>query len=100
MVNSRSMVALERLERSILLIRNRKVTLSVELASLYQVEPRALIQAVKRNLNRFPGDFMFQLTAEEWENLKSQFVISSCLVSITARGDARPAGAHGVTRPT
>ena len=77
MVNSRSMVALERLERSILLIRNRKVTLSVELASLYQVEPRALIQAVKRNLNRFPGDFMFQLTAEEWENLKSQFVISS-----------------------
>ena len=51
--------------------------LSIELANLYQVEPRALIQAIKRNLNRFPGDFMFQLTAEEWENLKSQFVISS-----------------------
>ena len=51
--------------------------LSIELANLYQVEPRALIQAIKRNLNRFPSDFMFQLTAEEWENLKSQFVISS-----------------------
>ena len=51
--------------------------LSIKLANLYQVEPRALIQAIKRNLNRFPGDFMFQLTAEEWENLKSQFVISS-----------------------
>jgi hypothetical protein len=51
--------------------------LSIELASLYDVEPRALIQAVKRNEDRFPEDFMFQLTAEEWENLKSQFVISS-----------------------
>jgi hypothetical protein len=51
--------------------------LSIELANLYQVEPRALIQAIKRNLNRFPSDFMFQLMAEEWENLKSQFVISS-----------------------
>jgi hypothetical protein len=41
------------------------------------VEPRALIQAIKRNEGRFPADFMFQLTPEEWENLKSQFVISS-----------------------
>src|ERR1035437_5958261 len=61
----------------ILLIRGHKVMLSIELANLYQVEPRALIQAIKRNLNRFPSDFMFQLMAEEWENLKSQFVISS-----------------------
>ena len=72
-----NVIPLERIERSILLIRGHKVMLSTELANLYHVEPRALIQAIKRNLNRFPDDFMFQLSAEEWENLKSQFVISS-----------------------
>ena len=51
--------------------------LSTHLAALYNVEPRALVQAVKRNRERFPGDFMFQLTAAEWVNLKSQIVISS-----------------------
>ncbi len=51
--------------------------LSSDLAELYRVEPRALVQAVKRNIERFPGDFMFQLSDEEYENLKSQFVISS-----------------------
>ena len=53
------------------------VMLSTHLAELYHVEPRALVQAVKRNADRFPEDFMFQLSAEETENLKSQFVISS-----------------------
>ena len=72
-----SLVPLERIERAIIVVRGEKVMLSIELASLYDVEPRALIQAVKRNEDRFPEDFMFQLTAEEWENLKSQFVISS-----------------------
>ena len=51
--------------------------LSVHLAELYNVEVRALIQAVKRNIDKFPDDFMFQLTDEENDNLKSQFVISS-----------------------
>ena len=51
--------------------------LSPHLAELYGVEPRALIQAVKRNLDRFPEDFMFQLDQEEFINLKSQIVISS-----------------------
>ena len=51
--------------------------LSTHLAALYNVEPRTLVQAVKRNRERFPGDFMFQLTAAEWKNLKSQIVISS-----------------------
>ena len=51
--------------------------LSPHLAELYKVEPRALIQAIKRNLERFPSDFMFQLNDEEFANLKSQFVISS-----------------------
>ncbi len=51
--------------------------LSADLAELYQVEPRVLVQAVKRNIARFPEDFMFQLTEEEFSNLKSQIVISS-----------------------
>jgi hypothetical protein len=51
--------------------------LSTNLADLYGVEPRALMQAVRRNANRFPADFMFQLTSEEYQNLKSQFVTSS-----------------------
>lgn len=63
--------------RRIFVIRGHKVMLSPDLAELYQVEPRALVQAVKRNADRFPEDFMFQLTAEEWESLKSQIVISS-----------------------
>jgi hypothetical protein len=67
----------EVIERRIYLIRGRKVMLSTHLAELYDVEPRALVQAVKRNRDRFPEDFMFQLGAEEFENLKSQIVISS-----------------------
>ena len=51
--------------------------LSPHLAGLYGVETRVLVQAVKRNIDRFPEDFMFQLTDEEFANLKSQFVISS-----------------------
>ena len=51
--------------------------LSPDLAHLYSVEPRALVQAVKRNLDRFPADFMFQINDEESPSLKSQIVISS-----------------------
>jgi hypothetical protein len=72
-----SLIPVERIERSILLIRGHKVMLSTDLAELYGVEPRILVQAVKRNINRFPGDFMFQLSKEEFSNLKSQIVISS-----------------------
>lgn len=52
--------------------------LDKDLAELYQVEVKVLNQAVKRNIKRFPPDFMFQLNKEEWDNLKSQFVTSSC----------------------
>jgi hypothetical protein len=62
---------------NILLLREQRVMLSGDLASLYEVEPRALIQAVQRNSERFPEDFMFQLSRDEWLNLKSQNVISS-----------------------
>jgi len=65
------------IENKIFLIRGQKVLLSNHLAKLYGVEVRVLIQAVKRNIDRFPEDFMFQLTNEEYLNLKSQFVISS-----------------------
>ena len=67
----------EVVEQKILLIRGQRVMLSTHLAKLYNVEVRTLIQAVKRNLDRFPKDFMFQLSVEEYKNLKSQFVISS-----------------------
>jgi hypothetical protein len=67
----------ERIEHAILLVRGQKVMLSPDLAALYGVEPRALVQAVKRNMERFPEDFMFQLTKREFGNLKSQIVISS-----------------------
>jgi len=71
------LVPAERIEQSILLIRGHKVMLSTDLAELYGVEPRILVQAVKRNITRFPQDFMFQLSKEEFSNLKSQFVTSS-----------------------
>ena len=57
-------------------IRGHKVMLDSDLAVLYEVELRALNQAVKRNNERFPADFMFQLAQEEWNHLRSQFVIS------------------------
>lgn len=65
---------LERIASFILLVRGHKVLLDAELARLYGVETRVLVQAVKRNLERFPGDFMFQLTWEEAQNLRSQNV--------------------------
>lgn len=70
-------VPLERIERRIFLLRGRKVLLSTDLADLYEVEPKVLIQAVKRNRERFPDDFMFQLENQEVRILKSHFVTSS-----------------------
>lgn len=65
------------IQRKIFEIRGQKVILDRDLAALYQVETRVLNQAVKRNTERFPEDFMFQLTKEEWQILKSQLVISN-----------------------
>ena len=67
----------DRIEQRIFMLRSQRVMLSPHLAELYQVEPRALVQSVKRNRERFPEDFMFQLSREEFRNLKSQIVISS-----------------------
>ena len=68
---------LELIQSKIYEIRGQRVMLDFDLAALYQVETRVLNQAVKRNMKRFPSDFMFQLTSDEWAILKSQFVISS-----------------------
>ena len=68
------MILTERIERSILLLRGHKVMLDDVLAELYDVQTKVFNQAVKRNRNRFPSDFMFQLTDEEYHSLRSQFV--------------------------
>lgn len=65
------------IQSRILALREQRVMLDADLAQLYGVETRALVQAVKRNLGRFPEDFMFQLSADEFEVLRSQTVISN-----------------------
>jgi ORF6N domain-containing protein len=74
---STSIVPIERISDRIHFIRGQKVMLDADLAKLYQVTTKALNQAVKRNLHRFPGDFMFRLTTDEIESLRSQFVTGS-----------------------
>ncbi|MCF8407932.1 MAG: ORF6N domain-containing protein [Crocinitomicaceae bacterium] len=68
---------IEQIKKSILEIRGKKVMLDMDLAIIYEVETRVLKQAVRRNIDRFPDDFMFEITAEELKNLTSQFVTSS-----------------------
>jgi hypothetical protein len=63
----------ERIERAILLLRGHKVILDADLAGLYEVQTKVLKRAVKRNLARFPDDFMFELNDRELENLRYQF---------------------------
>src|SRR5262245_11276891 len=81
------MIPPERIERSILLIRGHKVLLDMDLAVLYGVQTKALNQAVGRNRDRFPADFMFRLNTEELKNWRSQFVTSN------------PAAKMGLRRP-
>ena len=80
-------LAPQQVERSIIVLRGHKVLLDEQLSAFYDVETRALIQAVGRNPERFPSDFMFQLSREEWAALKSQNVISKP----TGRGGRRTA---------
>ena len=70
------MQKLEIINNKIYIIRNQKVMLDFDLAFLYQIETKVLKQAVRRNVERFPDDFMFELTKEEFDNLRSQFVNS------------------------
>ena len=69
---AKSIIPPERVERAILLIRDQKVLLDADLAGLYGVETKALTRAVRRNLDRFPADFMFRLTRGEFDHLRRQ----------------------------
>jgi len=77
MSGEQSIVHVDSIERSIVKIRGQRVLLDADLAILYGVETRTLIQAIKRNSARFPEDFMFQLNQEEFAHLRSQAVTSS-----------------------
>ncbi len=75
MPTSKSLIPSERIEKLILFIRGQRVMFDADLAELYSVEIKVLNQAVKRNIDRFPEAFMFQLTAEEYDEvLRSHFV--------------------------
>ena len=77
MSERKSIVPSDTLDRLIYEIRGQKVMLDADLAEIYGVTTKALNQAAKRNRNKFPSDFMFQLTAKEFENMRSQIVTAS-----------------------
>jgi len=81
----------QNIDYAIYIIRGQRVMLDEDLANIYGVETRVLNQAVQRNTERFPEEFMFQLTLEEYTNLKSQFVTSSLIsqIVISNRGGRR-----------
>ncbi len=68
---------IQKVQNKIFEIRGQKVILDFNLAALYEVETKVLNQAVKRNIKRFPEDFMFKLTIAEWNQMRSQFVTAS-----------------------
>ena len=70
-------VPMERIARKIYVVQDIRVMLDRDLAELYGVKTKALKQAVRRNINRFPKDFMFELSKEDFENWRSQFVTSN-----------------------
>ncbi len=76
MAKARSLVQIQRIENAIMMIRQQRVMLDADLADLYGTETKVLVQAIKRSLSRFPKDFMFQLTKQEFTILRSQSVTS------------------------
>jgi hypothetical protein len=80
----KALISVEMIEKKIYLIRRHKVMIDSDLAELYRVKTKVLIQAVKRNVQRFPQDFMFQLNNQEVISLRSQFV-----TSMSGRGGRR-----------
>jgi hypothetical protein len=85
-------IPIERISNSIFILRGHKVLLDESLADLYGVATKVLLQAVKRNKERFPDDFMLHLTINEWSALKSQFVTLK-----TGRGQHRKYLPHAFT---
>ena len=96
MARSEPVIPVEHIASRIYLIRGEKVMLDSDLASLYGVETRVLVQAVKRNIERFPDDFMFQFTEEELENWRSQIVISNSAAKMGLRHRPYAFTEHGV----
>jgi hypothetical protein len=92
-----SLLPLETITHRILLLREQKVLLDADLATLYGVETKVLLQAVKRNLERFPEDFMFQLTNHEFNVLRSQSVTSSSEALETLRWGGRRTAPYAFT---
>ena len=87
----------ENLAQLVFLVRGEKVPLDDDLVLLYGVETGALNRAVKRNLDRFPDDFMFQLGSEDWENLKCQIGISSASTAASNSKKSEPLRSQIVT---
>lgn len=75
----------ERIVNKIYIIREQKVMLDFDLAALYEVETRRLNEQVKRNIDRFPKDFMFRLTSKEWKTMMSQFATSSSEITMMSQ---------------
>jgi ORF6N domain len=98
MTEKQALIAMANIETKILLIRGQKVMLDADLAELYEVETKELNRAVKRNIERFPDDFMFQLSTEEFDNLRFQFGTSSLKSQIgTSRWGGRRYPPHAFT---
>ena len=91
-----SLIPIERIAAQIYSIRGHNVMLDADLAGLYGVETRVLVQAVKRNLERFPEDFLFQLSREELENWRSQIVMSNPAAKMALRRSPYAFTEHGV----
>ncbi len=94
--SSKSLIPIDRIEKSILLIRGHKVILDSDLAELYGVETKVFNQAVKRNISRFPEDFMFQMNKEELEIWRSQIVTSNPAAKMGLRRRPYVFTEHGV----
>lgn len=96
MAKTENIVPLERIAARIYLIRGQSVMLDFDLAELYGVETRVLVQALKRNLERFPEDFMFQLSKDELQNWRSQIVMSNPGAKMGLRRQPYAFSEHGV----
>jgi hypothetical protein len=85
----------DQIDHSILIVRGHKVLLDEQLAGFYGVPTKALVQAVKRNIERFPADFAFQLTGDEWSVLTSQVSVSN----LRSHSVTSSSASHGGRRP-
>ena len=87
---SSSLISVQRIAQAILVIRRQRVMLDADLAAIYQVETKALNRAVKRNRERFPADFMFQLTLQESESMRCQIGTASAVTQSRRNVRFRP----------